>query len=108
MSQKTDAAIAKMTKECENHGHLVPFEEYLTSICTSDAVAEKILKDGRSLQDAFDGMKAIARKRQVGGCAYIPPKEGFEIIRKYYEITDTDLKAGPGRKSSIVDITDLL
>ena len=108
MSEKTNAAIARMANECKDHGHLVPIEEYLTSICTTDAVAEKIMQDGRSLQGAFDEMKAIARKRQVGGCAYIPPEEGFEIIRKYYGITDADLKAGPERKSSIVDITDLL
>ena len=48
MSQKTDAAIEKMTKECENHGHLVPFEEYLTSICTTDAVADKILEEKKT------------------------------------------------------------
>lgn len=108
MSQKTDAAIEKMTKECENHGHLVPFEEYLASICTTDAVADKILEGKKTLQGAFDSMKKVAMKRKVGNCAYIPPEEGFEIIRKYYGITDADLKAGPGRKSSIVDITDLL
>lgn len=108
MSQKTDAAIAKMTKECEHHGHLVPFEEYLTSICITDAVADKILEEKKTLQGSFDAMKKVAMKRKVGDCAYIPPEEGFEIIRDYFEITDADLKGAKPRDGGVIDITDLL
>ena len=108
MSQKTNAAIEKMTKECENHGHLVPFEEYLTGICTTDAVADKILEEKKTLQGAFDAMKKVAMKRKVGNAAYIPPEEGFEIIRDYFNITDEDLKGARPRDESVLDITDLL
>lgn len=104
MSDLTNKAIEKITKECENKDYLIPFEEYLTSICTSDNVAERILEEKKTLQGAFDKMKEIARKRQHGGCACIPPEEGFSIIREYYDI---DLsKSAPGEK--VIDIMDLL
>ncbi len=104
MSKKTDDAIAKVTAECEGKEYLIPFEEYLTLIC-NDAVAEKILKDDKKLEDCFKKMKKVARGRQKNGCAYIPPEEGFGIIREYYEITESDLKKTAG---SVIDITDLL
>ncbi len=106
MSKKTDEAIAKITAECEGKDYLIPFEEYLTTICT-DAVAEKILKDDKKLEECFGKMQKIARSRQKNGCAYIPNEEGFEIIREYYEITDSDLDL---KKSAgtVIDITDLL
>lgn len=63
MSKKTDDAIAKVTAECEGKEYLIPFEEYLTSIC-NDAVAEKILKDDKKLEDCFKKMKKVAQSRQ--------------------------------------------
>ncbi|WP_338547799.1 Cas9 inhibitor AcrIIA9 family protein [Emergencia sp. JLR.KK010] len=104
MSKKTDDAIAKITAECEGKEYLIPFEEYLTSIC-NDAVAEKILKDDKKLEDCFKKMKEVARSRQKNGCAYIPNEEGFEIIRDYYGITCTDLRK---IAENVIDITDLL
>lgn len=53
-------------------------------------------------------MKKVAMKRKVGDCAYIPPEEGFEIIRDYFEITDEDLKGARPRDGGVLDITDLL
>ena len=101
MSIKTDQAIAKITKECEGKDHLIPFEEYLTSICTSDHVADKLMNEGKSLQGCLNHMREIAKNRAVSGCACIPPEEGFEIIREYYEI-------GEETKNNVIDITDLL
>ena len=107
---KIDHAIAKLTAECKKNEHLIPFEEYLTSICTTDAVAEKILAEDKKLQKCFDQIKEIARKRATNGCAYIPPEEGFEIVESYYGITDADKQTTPADKpaSNIIDITDLL
>ena len=109
MNYKTDQAIEKMTKECQGKDYLIPFEEYLTSICTTNAVAEKILAEGKTLQGAYDKMRGIASKRQKNGCAYIPPEEGFEIIREYFEITDASpepaLEAPAGE---VIDITAFL
>ena len=110
MSYKTDHAIEKMTKECQGKDYLIPFEEYLTSICTTDAVADKILAEGKTLQGAFDKMKGIASKRRTGNCAYIPPEEGFAIIREYYEITEADIMPAPAKHEAadVIDITDFL
>ena len=107
---KIDDAIAKITGECEKNPHLIPFEEYLISICTTDAVAEKILAKEKKLQGCFDHMKEIAQKRVVKNCAYIPPAEGFEIIETYYGITAEDKEKTAESKpaGNVIDITDLL
>ena len=105
---KTDEAIAKMAEEIKGKDYLIPFEEYLTTICTTDAVAEKIMKEGKSLQGAFGAMRDIAKKRQVQQCAYIPPEEGFEIIRDYYGITDADMKTSTTQPAQTINVLDLL
>lgn len=106
MSTKTDAAIAKLTAECEGKDYLIPFEEYLTSICTTDAVADKILDDKKELKKCFEKIKGIAKGRAVNGCAYIPPEEVFEIIREYYGIKLTESELAPA--DEVVDILDLI
>lgn len=106
---KIDEAIAKITGECEHKEYLIPFEEYLSTVCTNDLVAEKILKEDRTLDGCFEEMKAIAKRRQKNGCAYIPPEEGFEIIEKYYGITGDDKQAGyVNFNNNVIDITDLM
>ena len=102
MSEKINKAIARITDECKGNEHLIPFEEYLTSICTTDDVAEKILNENKNLKGCFEKMKSIAHRRAKNNCAYIPPEEGFQIIKDYYGIKD-DKKAGP-----TIDIMDLL
>lgn len=102
MSEKINKAIAHITDECKGNEHLIPFEEYLTSICTTDDVADKILNESKSLKGCFEKMKSIAQKRAKNNCAYVPPEEGFRIIRDYYGIEDSK-KTGP-----VIDIMDLL
>lgn len=104
MNEKINLAIARITKECQGNDHLIPFEEYLTSICTTEAIADKILKEDKTLKGCFDNMKKIAKDRAVNGCAYIPPEEGFEIIKKYYGIDGINQSKG----SQVIDITDFL
>lgn len=103
-----DKAIARITEESNQKGkeYLLPFEEYLTSICTNEKVAAKILAEGKTLQGAFDEMKKAAKKRKTGNFAYIPPEEGFAIIRNYYGITEADMNAKQER-SDRVDVLDL-
>lgn len=102
-----DQAIAKITEECRDKEHLVPFEEYLTSICATDAIANKILNPKKTLEGAFEAMRKIAKKRAINGCAYIPPEEGFEIIRNYFEI-NLDEEEPEEVKDNVIDIMDLL
>ena len=63
MSEKTDKAIARITDECKGNEHLIPFEEYLTSICTTDDVADKILNRDKSLKGCFEKMKSAAGQK---------------------------------------------
>lgn len=73
-------------------------EEMLTEICTTtDAVAEKLLEDGKSLQGAYDALyKAAKDSRNGQSVVCIPPYKAQRIIEKYYGITDDD-KAGSNR-----------
>lgn len=101
-----DKAKERLAKEIEGKDHLIPFEEYLTEICTTDEIAEKILAEDKSLEGCFKHMESIARGRKTGNFAYIPPEEGFRIIRKYYGIGE-GVKAEP-QADDAVDIMDLL
>lgn len=103
--KKSDLAIEKLTKECEGKEYLIPFEEYLTSICTNDRIASKILDPTKNLEDCFKTMREIAKKRQVNGCTVIGPNEGFLIIQKYYGINDEELKGG---QRDVMDILDFI
>ena len=102
MSEKINKAIARITDECKGNEHLIPFEEYLTSICTTDDVADKILNRDKNLKGCFEKMKSIAQKRAKNNCAYIPPEEGFSIIRDYYGIDESK------KNSPVIDIMDFL
>lgn len=108
MSDLTDRAIARITEECQEKDYLIPFEEYLTSIMT-DKIAEKVLDEKKSLQGCFDKMKEIAEKHMIRngnvGTAYIPPEEGFAIIRDYYGVDNAE-KSGPA--PGVIDIMDFL
>lgn len=105
MSKKTDEAIARITQESYGKDDLIVFEEYLTSICTTDDIAEKILNQDKTLQGCFTYMKDKARQKQVNGAGFFSPEDGFAIIRDYYGITDRD-KDKDG--SDVIDIMDLL
>lgn len=100
MSDVTNRAIARITDECKDKDYLIPFEEYLTSICTTDEVAEKILNPGKTLEGCFTEMQSIAKGRAVRGCAFIPPEEGYQIIKDYYGIIKESKKQ--------IDIMDFL
>lgn len=106
MNSKIDAAIARLTEECKDKDHLIPFEEYLTSICTNEDIADKILNPKKQLEKCFDTMKNIAKKRAVNGCAYIPPEEGYEIIRDYYDIGNKEPETE--QLDEVIDVFDFL
>ena len=82
-------AIAKITEEAMKINDPLAFaiEEHLTNKCTTTAVAEKLLNEGKSLKGAYDAVWAEAKKRKKGNCAYIPPEEVYEIIDEYYGLS---------------------
>ena len=44
-----DKAIKRITEECEGKDYLIPFEEYLTSIC-NESTAPQILDTKKTLE----------------------------------------------------------
>ena len=112
MSIKTDQAKRKLAEECQGKDELIPFEEFLTNICTNDRVADRILTEGKTIEGGVKAMSQAAEKRiktRSGmQCVAMTPDEGFEIIREYYGITDGDLSAQTSKPAGIVDITDFL
>lgn len=106
-----DKAIARITDEMMkiNTPHAQAVEEYLTGICTTDAVAEKLLDESKSLKGFLDKLLKEAKKRSKGNVAYIAPDEVWEMVEKYYGITEED-KAAMAVTSAedIIDISDFL
>lgn len=103
---KINDAIARITQECEGNDYLIPFEEYLTEICTNDEVAEKILNSEKSLEEGFSKLQETAAERMVKqdktGISCMISDEVFQIIRDYYGIELTE------KKPAVIDVLDLL
>lgn len=102
---KIEEAIKKMSIECEKSPELVPLEEYLTGICTTDEIAEKILEDGKTLQGAMNKIREKAQKMATRGIGVVSDEEGFAITREYFGIV---LGAPKKPKKDIIDLDDLL
>lgn len=101
---KQDEAIRKLTEECNKEPWLVPFEEYLTSICTTPEIAEKILEEGKTLEKAAKGVMEAARKRAVKGAAMLADDEVYTMLRNYFGIELKEKR----RETDFIDIDDFL
>lgn len=103
-------AIAKITEEAMAINDPVAFgiEEHLTEMCTSNAIAAKILADGKCLKEIYNKVWSEAKRRRTNGknCVFIPPKEVYAMIDEYY---DLDEQAAPEKRpaSQRVDVLDL-
>ena len=94
---KQDKAIAHITEQMMSNAkdgkpapHIQAIEEMLTDICTTDAVAEKLLAEGKNIQGAFLAMEGFARKNQQDNRCCVPPWQAMKIIEDYYGITEED------------------
>lgn len=108
-----DKAIAKITDEMMkiNTPHAIAVEEHLTEICKTEAVAEKLLNESKSLKEFLDQLLKEAKKRAKGGVAFIAPDEVWQMVEEYYGITEEDKQvASYDHKPAedIIDITALL
>ena len=104
---KTDDAIRKITDEMMKIGDPLAqgIEEYLTGICTTEMIADRLLDPGKSLDEIHKEIWDEAKKRKKGNCAYIPSDEVFRMVRSYYGI-DTDNRGQMHREK--IDVLDLL
>ena len=96
-------AIEKLTKEMMklNDSFAQAIEEHLTEICTSDAVAEKILQEGKSLKGACDSIREVAKKNAVGGVGAVSDENAYRMAEEYYEINRAE-------KHETLNVLDLL
>lgn len=109
-------AIAKITDEMMKAGDEMTrtLEEYLTSICTNEKVAGKILNPDKTLKEFMKSLWDEASKRKVGMKAVITSDEIIPMLEQYYEITEEDKagypsrKAAPGKVNPVVDISQFL
>lgn len=81
-------AIKKITEEMMKINDPVAqgIEEYLTGICTTESVAQKILDPSKKLEEIHRKVWDEAKRRKKGNCAFIPEGEVYEMVRKYYGI----------------------
>ncbi|MCC2864894.1 PcfK-like family protein [Anaerovorax odorimutans] len=103
-----DKAIAHITEQMMQLDQplMQLIEEHLTGICTTTAVAERLLAEDKSLKNLNDKVWSEARKRKKGDGAYIPESEIFAMAEEYYGITEED-KNTPGN-AGVIDILDLI
>lgn len=45
-----------------------------------------IEQEGKTLQGAFDRVKAYAKKHAQSGCCFVPPQKAAEIVAEYWGI----------------------
>lgn len=102
-----DQAIAHITEQMmELDDPLVQkIEEHLTAICTTDAVARKLLKKEKTLKELKDQIWKRAEQQRKQNIAVLPSDEVYAMAEKYYEITEQDKAAA---QSGMIDIRDLL
>jgi hypothetical protein len=107
-------AIEKITKEAMELDHPFGFfiEEHLTEICTSNAVAEKLLAEDKSLREFFKKVTDHARseagktRKNNVGCWGAPDAEFFRQVEEYYGIDSKP--AATSRSKSRVNILDMI
>ena len=107
-TRKQDEAIAHITEQMMSEAkdgkpkpEIQAIEEMLTEICTTDAVAEKLLAEGKSPQGAYDAIYQEAKSCRGGSSVVcIPPQQAQQIIEKYYGITPDDKSGRTARRGS--------
>jgi len=110
MSELINKAIETLKNESEKaNPAIVDIGQYLIKICTTEKVANKLLKKEKCLEGALDEMRKAAKRKAVGGCGSICGKEGLEIVEGYYSIKEEDKQVERiERKDNIIDIMDLM
>jgi len=109
-------AIAKITDEMMklNHPFVNFIEEHLTSICTNEKVAEKLLNENRTLKEFLEkqesDMKKIAQKSGTGHqSAGMSDTDFYARAEEYYGITEEDKQTKrTAVKSNVIDMSDFL
>lgn len=88
--EKLDAEMEKAQDSCSKY-----IAEQLLQLATScPEVAEKILKQQKTLAGALAAVRQEAKKHAVGGCACIDEIQTMGIACKYYDIDNAEPAVG--------------
>ncbi|MBO0962364.1 hypothetical protein J1P26_21915 [Neobacillus sp. MM2021_6] len=90
MQKAFEKIKAEMEKEKNSYVQVVG-EFMLQQIEKYPEAAEQILAKDKSIMRSLEEMKKVASKKKVGNMAVLTPAEGFEVVLKYFGITEKPL-----------------
>jgi hypothetical protein len=114
-----DQAVAHITAQAlkEGSNFAIFIEEHLTSICTNDIVAGKLLNPEKSLVTFCKDVQSKARAEANKGRGNVrivgaPDQVYHEQVEEYYGITDMDkskdVKSVKGPATNVVNVLDFI
>lgn len=103
MTEKILKAIEKIDAEAENDITLKAFAQYIIdNLIKSDASAERILDEKKSLKSCMSKVKSNAKQSAVSGCAVVEDRIVYGWIREYFELNESQT-ADSAQTESIQD-----
>lgn len=84
-----EKAIEKIKAEMEqkrDNAYIQAIGDYLLKqVEVNKDVAEKIIKEDKSIEKSLKEVEKIARRKEINGCAVMHDNEVFKIVREYYK-----------------------
>lgn len=109
--EMTNKAIARITEEMMDAGDEMTrtLEEYLTSICVNERIAEKLLNPDKTLKAFKEQLWQEASKRQKQGKTIMTSDEIIPMLESYFGITEEDKEGKQSSQSdTVIDIFQFL
>lgn len=98
-----EQALEKMLEELNQpHHQAIDTLHNLLCVCDDDEVYQGILKEGKSVEGAYEAMHDYAQKNQEGGSYGMDDKLALQIVKDYLAGTSTtpDVKQPEAPKST--------
>ena len=88
MDERYNAAMDKVRDEMAERGEgPAGVGEIVTDLLPQmPALAEAVLKEGKTLSDCYKTLEKYAREHKRGSCYYMPPGEAMRLICEYYGV----------------------
>lgn len=109
---KIEDAIKKINTEIQkepSNRYLALVGEHIIDNITSEAAAEKVLKEEKTLAKALGGIQNKASKQKTGNCAVIEDSVVYGWAREYFGLTaNPQAPAEEAKKGVCVSLEDFL
>ena len=109
---KIEDAIKKINTEIQkepSNRYLALVGEHIIDNITSEAAAEKVLKEEKTLAKALGGIQNKASKQKTGKCAVIEDSVVYGWAREYFGLTaNPQAPAEEAKKGVCVSLEDFL